>query len=374
MVTKQEPRATVYPDGLRVGPPASETRGGSAALIDGFLCLVLALPVGFGGFAAYASATDGSARGTRTTVALLWGAALLVSFVNHVLLARWCGGSLGKLALGLHVVRTEDGRRPRFRHLVGRWLAGLLLVPFGILVLAIALAGGAGFGAPLSTGEWLGISPVHREVPEGPALTPEERAEPARAAGREQAKDAREARERREEKREARAREREAVARRVREGRGGPLPYGRRVWCAVLDLLFTVVVGTLVWFALIVAIPSTRTDDSDTAVPAAVMCAAYLGCSFLNRVVLNRTLRGSLGRRLLGLRTAVTKTGRPPGVPRLTLQWLLGLVLSPISFFFLLFGAAPPAQSIVGVTALSARQRTGPGVTAPHGLQATSTA
>ncbi|MFF4770643.1 RDD family protein [Streptomyces sp. NPDC001255] len=364
MVSKRPPQATVYPDGLRIGAPASEARGGSANLIDFFLCLILALPVAFAGFAAYASAADGSARGTWTTVALLWGSALLVSFGNQVLLGRWCGGSLGKLMLGLHVVRTRDGRRPRFWHLVGRWLAGLLLVPFGVLILAIALAGAVGIDAPLSTGEWLGVSPVHREVPEGPALTPEERAAPERAAERRQPKDAHESRERKARKREERARQREAVARRVREGEGEPLPYGRRVWCAVLDLVFTVVVGTLVWFVLIVAVPSTRTDDSDTVAPIAVMCAAYLGCSFLNRVLLNRTLRGSLGRRLLGLRTAVTRTGRPPGVARLVLQWLLGLALSPISFFFILFGAAPLAQRIVGVTVVSTRERVVPQVAA----------
>lgn len=360
MVSKRPPQATVYPDGLRIGPPASEARGGSANLIDFFLCLVLALPVAFAGFAAYASATHGSARGTWATVALLWGSALLVSFGNHVLLGRWRGGSLGKLMLGLHVVRTGDGRRPRFWHLVGRWLAGLLLVPFGVLL----LAGAAGIDAPLSTGEWLGVSPVHREVPEGPALTPEEREAPERAAERRQSKDVHESRELTARKREERARQRETVARRVREGGDEPLPYGRLFWCAVLDLVFTVVVGTLVWFVLIVAVPSTRTDDSDTVAPIAVMCAAYLGCSFLNRVPLNRTLRGSLGRRLLGLRTAVTRTGRPPGVARLVLQWLLGLALSPISFFFILFGAAPLAQRIVGVTVVSTRERVVPQVAA----------
>ncbi|WP_431034302.1 RDD family protein [Streptomyces sp. P6-2-1] len=266
--------------------------------------------------------------------------------------------------LGLHVVRTEDGRRPRFWHLVGRWLAGLALVPFGVLILAIALAGAAGFDAPLSVSEWLGISSVHREVPDGPAVTRAERTAADEAAAKDPQLAAHEALVREKRARKDRAGEREAVARRVREGRGGRPAYGRRLGAALLDFVLTPVAGVVLWFAVLLSAPDDRLMD-DTTLFWGALGGSCLLCSYLNRVLLNRTLHGTPGRRAFGIRLAVTKTGRQPGIPRLSLQWLLGLALAPLSFFFLLFGAAPPAQSLVGLTAVPARERGGPRITAP---------
>ncbi|WP_129285390.1 RDD family protein [Streptomyces sp. GZWMJZ-114] len=160
------PQATVYPGGRRVGPPASGGRGGNAVLLDFVLCLVMAVPTALTGVVAYAAVTGGSPLGTGTAVALLWGSALWCSFLNQVLFGRWFGGSLGKLLLGLRVIRAEDGGRPSFWRLLRRWLAGLLLVPLALLAVVLDLD-----GADVVTGGVLGIDVVHRRVPEGPALT-----------------------------------------------------------------------------------------------------------------------------------------------------------------------------------------------------------
>ncbi|MER5975500.1 RDD family protein [Streptomyces sp. NPDC001857] len=52
------------------------------------------------------------------------GAALALSFANHVLLTMVTKGSLGKLITGLRVVRTSGEDRVGFVRLVGRWLFG----------------------------------------------------------------------------------------------------------------------------------------------------------------------------------------------------------------------------------------------------------
>ncbi|NEA41339.1 RDD family protein [Streptomyces sp. SID11385] len=215
------PQATVYPGGRRVGPPASSGRGGSAVLLDFVLCLVMAVPTAFTAALAYAIATEGNPLGLGTTAALLWGSAVCCSFLNQVLFGRWFGGSLGKLMLGLRVIRAEDGGRPHFWRLLRRWLVGLLLVPFALLAVVIDLD-----GADVVTGKVLGIDVVHREIPEGPALTPEERAAQAEKETPDRQPPSRAARERqhREEREwkadQARARkEREAREWQAREAR-----------------------------------------------------------------------------------------------------------------------------------------------------------
>ncbi|WP_306337176.1 RDD family protein [Streptomyces sp. KL118A] len=52
------------------------------------------------------------------------GAALGFSLLNHTLLTRLTGASVGKLLTGLRVVRTSDAGRPRLLPLTGRWLFG----------------------------------------------------------------------------------------------------------------------------------------------------------------------------------------------------------------------------------------------------------
>lgn len=62
------------------------------------------------------------------------GAALALSFVNHVCLTLVARASLGKLVAGLRVVRESDMERPGFFQLIRRWLYG-----FGWMVFSVPI-------------------------------------------------------------------------------------------------------------------------------------------------------------------------------------------------------------------------------------------
>lgn len=52
-----------------------------------------------------------------------------LSFVNQCLLTLLCRASVGKLLLGVRVMRADDGGWPGPLRTLGRWLAGLCWLP-----------------------------------------------------------------------------------------------------------------------------------------------------------------------------------------------------------------------------------------------------
>lgn len=84
-------------------------------------------------------------------VPMLVGATVGTSLVNHVAGTGIFGGSVGKLLLGLRVVRADDGGRPGLARLVGRWLLGYVIVA----LFALAEDGGG-------IGEAFGLRVVRR--------------------------------------------------------------------------------------------------------------------------------------------------------------------------------------------------------------------
>ncbi|MEV5592373.1 RDD family protein [Streptomyces sp. NPDC052496] len=63
------------------------------------------------------------------------GCAVGVSFLNHVVLTRILGASVGKFLVRTRVILEKTGTRPRVPRLVKRWLAG-----YGFLVLWLIMA------------------------------------------------------------------------------------------------------------------------------------------------------------------------------------------------------------------------------------------
>ncbi|MGC5565610.1 RDD family protein [Streptomyces sp. FR-108] len=96
----------------------------TAATIDALTALACGLAAGA---AAGMKVVDGVVE-LRPASPAVWGAALGaalgLSFVNHVLLTLATRASVGKLVTSLRVVRASDGGRPRFLRLTGRWLFG----------------------------------------------------------------------------------------------------------------------------------------------------------------------------------------------------------------------------------------------------------
>ncbi|MFI7230589.1 RDD family protein [Nonomuraea angiospora] len=56
------------------------------------------------------------------------GTLLLVSFCNHVVLAIFAGGSIGKLISGLRLIRTTDLGKPGVGQAIHRWLWGFFYI------------------------------------------------------------------------------------------------------------------------------------------------------------------------------------------------------------------------------------------------------
>lgn len=116
------------------GPPAAAPRIPNevdtmrrfgAILLDGLLALAAA-------YIALISAghADLPALQTFYTVA---GAGFGISFLNHVLLTRIGGASLGKFAVRTRVIRETDASRPRLPRLFRRWLGGYFFLVVWII-------------------------------------------------------------------------------------------------------------------------------------------------------------------------------------------------------------------------------------------------
>ncbi|PSM38765.1 RDD family protein [Streptomyces dioscori] len=105
-------------------PAPTPVRRITAAVVDALTALMCGLAAGA---ATGVKVVDGVVE-LRPQSPAVWGAALgaalSVSFVNHVLLTLATRASLGKLVAGLRVVRASDGGHPRFLRLTGRWLFG----------------------------------------------------------------------------------------------------------------------------------------------------------------------------------------------------------------------------------------------------------
>ncbi|WP_055698667.1 MULTISPECIES: RDD family protein [Streptomyces] len=102
----------------------TQSRRVTAACLDALLALLCGLAAGA---AAGVKVVDGVAE-IRMQSPTVWAAALGavfgLSFLNHVLLTFATRASLGKLLMGVRVVRTSDGGRPTLLRLLGRWLFG----------------------------------------------------------------------------------------------------------------------------------------------------------------------------------------------------------------------------------------------------------
>ncbi|MEU8682456.1 RDD family protein [Streptomyces sp. NPDC048611] len=94
-----------------------------AILLDGLLALTAA-------YVALRSAAD--LPGLQTFYAVA-GAGFGLSFLNHVVLTRIAGASLGKFATRTRVVLETDAGRPRAPRLFRRWLGGYLFLVVWII-------------------------------------------------------------------------------------------------------------------------------------------------------------------------------------------------------------------------------------------------
>ncbi|WP_438485585.1 RDD family protein [Streptomyces sp. S186] len=91
------------------------------AMIDGILAATIVL-LGFG--------LSGNPRqGANIGLCVAVG----FSFVNHVLLTRVVGASLGKLITRTRVVLSTDGGCPRLPRLFRRWLAGYFFIAYSYI-------------------------------------------------------------------------------------------------------------------------------------------------------------------------------------------------------------------------------------------------
>lgn len=93
--------------------------------LDGLLALTAA-------YVALRSANHAGLPALQTfyTVA---GAGFGLSFLNHVLLTRVAGASLGKFAVRTRVIRETDATRPRLPRLFRRWLGGYFFLVIWII-------------------------------------------------------------------------------------------------------------------------------------------------------------------------------------------------------------------------------------------------
>ncbi|WP_435193281.1 RDD family protein [Streptomyces sp. NRRL F-5630] len=133
----------------------------------------------------------------------------------------------------------------------------------------------------------------------------------------------------------------------------------RHAWAMIIDFLFAAVAGTVVTLVLTPKFYASGEAHS-LAVDTGIAAASYLGCSFVNQVLLARALHGSLGRRVLDLHAIMEATGRPVGLPRLALRWLVGLPMVPFGLLACLFpGAEAYPLELFGITVVRTDE-TGP--------------
>ncbi|WP_410611548.1 RDD family protein [Amycolatopsis sp. lyj-109] len=80
---------------------------------------------------------------------------------------------------------------------------------------------------------------------------------------------------------------------------------------------------------LLVAVEAAAVVDAQVGVAFVVtLVATYLAVSFGHRVFLQRWWGATIGRLVVGLRSADPRTGRPPTVRRLAFGWLYGLLMT----------------------------------------------
>ncbi|MFI6443596.1 RDD family protein [Kitasatospora sp. NPDC050543] len=99
---------------------AGDLRRMTGAVVDSAIAVV----------AAFAAAKH-SPQAYFTT---LFGVLVGVSFLNHVVLARIAGCSLGKFLMATRVIRFKDVTRPHTWRLTKRWLLGWVILPVGLLL------------------------------------------------------------------------------------------------------------------------------------------------------------------------------------------------------------------------------------------------
>lgn len=109
----------------RIPDEADTMRRFGAILLDGLLALTAA-------YIALSSADHTDLPALQTFYAVA-GAGFGISFLNHVLLTRIAGASLGKFAVRTRVIRETDASRPRLPRLFRRWLGGYLFLVVWII-------------------------------------------------------------------------------------------------------------------------------------------------------------------------------------------------------------------------------------------------
>ncbi|GAA4888274.1 hypothetical protein GCM10023237_01910 [Streptomyces coeruleoprunus] len=103
--------------------PAGEARRVLAVVLDVVLAIwVPYLLVGL-------NDTSGGAFEQVSKPLLALGGMLATSFLNQVVLTVLVRASVGKLIMGIRVVRATDGSRPGFWRTLRRWLSGLCWLP-----------------------------------------------------------------------------------------------------------------------------------------------------------------------------------------------------------------------------------------------------
>ncbi|MEI5131378.1 RDD family protein [Streptomyces libani] len=109
----------------RIPNEANPMRRLGAIFLDGLLALTAA-------YIALRSAGHAGLPALQVFYAVA-GAGFGLSFLNHVLLTRIAGASLGKFAVRTRVIRETDATRPRLPRLFRRWLGGYFFLVIWII-------------------------------------------------------------------------------------------------------------------------------------------------------------------------------------------------------------------------------------------------
>ncbi|AJT70089.3 hypothetical protein T261_8497 [Streptomyces lydicus] len=109
----------------RIPQPANDMRRIGAVTLDGLLTLIAAF-VGL-------RVSSGAHLPFSKDLLIVFGGGLGFSFLNHVILARISGASIGKFATRTRVIYEKTGTRPYLPRLFRRWLGGLVFVVIWII-------------------------------------------------------------------------------------------------------------------------------------------------------------------------------------------------------------------------------------------------
>ncbi|MEU9112341.1 RDD family protein [Streptomyces sp. NPDC048483] len=109
----------------RIPEPANDMRRIGAVTLDGLLTLTVI----FGGF----RALSGSDLPFLKELLIVVGSGLGFAFLNHVILARISGASIGKFAARTRVIYEKTGTRPGLPRLFRRWLGGYLYIAIWLI-------------------------------------------------------------------------------------------------------------------------------------------------------------------------------------------------------------------------------------------------